>query len=459
LDADVERDVTVLVKTFERPDALRRLIASIRRFYPSIPVVVVDDGREALDPVPEGVTRYWHEPFNSLGLAGGRNLGLRRVETDYVLVCDDDMVFGARTDLGRMLQVLETTSFGLVSCRWMDHDPWKGTRKGFNCFEGTLEQVEGALVHNLGATRGISDGLPVFDIVHNFFLVSRAVLGVDPWDSSLNFREHTDFFLTLKDRGVLCTRIPDVVVYHHPQLPDEYREIREYEAAYFERFRQKRGFERREFRGRQFRKRDRIVYELPSAARYTTRRVGRAARRLVREGRLRAGVTSLVVLAALVGGPAALAATITIGKGLGPWKLGQHYAKRPGLLRTERRPRNDGPGCVAGPPTASRIDYYRTLRLAWRGTGASRAVYLIDIATTRRGDHTPDGFVIGRSRLRGVRRAHPNGHLSHPPDRFRLGRSLVTVVRSTGTESWVSMLYWFDRNETLVALETSASGC
>ena len=30
--ANVDRDVTVLVKTYERPDCLRRLVTSIRRY-------------------------------------------------------------------------------------------------------------------------------------------------------------------------------------------------------------------------------------------------------------------------------------------------------------------------------------------------------------------------------------------------------------------------------------------
>ena len=54
LAACVERDITVVVKTFERPECLRRLVSSIRRFYPGIPVFVVDDSREALEPPPEG---------------------------------------------------------------------------------------------------------------------------------------------------------------------------------------------------------------------------------------------------------------------------------------------------------------------------------------------------------------------------------------------------------------------
>src|SRR5205823_5665748 len=57
-----EREVTVVVKTFQRPEALRRLVASIRRFYPDIGLFVVDDSEEPLEPVPPGITRYWHLP-------------------------------------------------------------------------------------------------------------------------------------------------------------------------------------------------------------------------------------------------------------------------------------------------------------------------------------------------------------------------------------------------------------
>ncbi|MGH3017152.1 MAG: glycosyltransferase family 2 protein [Gaiellaceae bacterium] len=120
---DVERDVTVVVKTFERPEALKRLLASVRRLYERVQIVVVDDSGQRLDPVPSKIATYVHEPYNTVGAAGGRNLGLRHVETPYVLVCDDDMVFERRTDLGRMLHALESTSFDVVPCVWLDFDP------------------------------------------------------------------------------------------------------------------------------------------------------------------------------------------------------------------------------------------------------------------------------------------------------------------------------------------------
>jgi glycosyltransferase involved in cell wall biosynthesis len=285
---DVERDVTVLVKTFERPDALRRLVASIRRRYPRLAIVVVDDSAKSLDPVPDGVTRYEHRPYNSLGAAGGRNLGLRLVETPYVLCSDDDMAFERRTDLGKLQRAVEDTSFDVVSCVWLDFDPWKDICRGPRRFEGTLDIEDSVLVHRLGATRGTLEGLPVFDIVHQFFLASVERLGPDPWDAELNLSEHYELFLDLKERGLRCTRLPDVVVQHRQELPAGYQEVREDTGRYVELWLAKRGLRGRREEGSLFRASDRLRYEAPSSLAYVARRASRVGGRLIRERRLRA---------------------------------------------------------------------------------------------------------------------------------------------------------------------------
>lgn len=285
---DVERDVTVLVKTFERPEALKRLLASVRRRYERVQIVVVDDSGRRLDPVPSEIATYIHEPYNTVGAAGGRNLGLRQVETPYVLVCDDDMVFERRTDLGRMLHALKSTSFDVVSCVWLDFDPWKGICRGPRRFEGTLDVEDGVLVHRLGATRGIADGLPVFDIVHQFFVAARERLGLDPWDPDLNLSEHYELFLTFKERGLRSTRLHNVVVQHRQELPPGYQEVREGTRHYVDAWLAKRGLKGVRVEGELFRGSDRVRYELPSTAAYTARRAARVGRRLLSERRLRA---------------------------------------------------------------------------------------------------------------------------------------------------------------------------
>jgi (N-acetylneuraminyl)-galactosylglucosylceramide N-acetylgalactosaminyltransferase len=286
--ADLEADLTVVVKTFERPDALTRLLGSIREHYARIPIVVIDDSAEPLDPVPESISRYVHAPYDSLGAAGGRNEGLRHVETPYVLFSDDDMVFEQRTDLGRMLYVLESTPFDVVACTWLDFDPWRGVCRGLRRFEGTLEVEDGLLVHRLGEARGSSDGLPVYDIVHQFFVASVERIGPEPWDPALNLFEHYELFLSFGDRGLLCTSLRDVVVQHRQQRPQGYDELRAGDAQFRERWLAKRGFRGLRTEGTPFHRSDSVRYRLPGLTLYNARRVSRAGRRLVREGRLRA---------------------------------------------------------------------------------------------------------------------------------------------------------------------------
>ena len=287
---NVERDVTIVIKTFERPAALLRLVASIRRRYSRIPVYVVDDSALPLDPVPAGVTRYWHLPFHT-GVSYGRNFGLAKVETEYVLFSDDDLVFKRRTDLARMESALRSTVFDIVSCRWVDHDLHDvstGACRGVRHFEGTIDIVDGLYVHRFRATRGAADGLPIFDVVHNFFMASRERLGDEPWDPRLKTAEHSDFFLAMKDRGLLATRLPDVFVYHYPMLAPTYTPYRANTGEFEDLWRRKLGTRGETFVGSQFDRRDLFLRRYPSKVMYTARRVRRVATRLVRDRRLRA---------------------------------------------------------------------------------------------------------------------------------------------------------------------------
>jgi glycosyltransferase involved in cell wall biosynthesis len=272
--ADIERDATILVKTFERPESLRWLLSSIRRFYSEIAIVVVDDSEQPLDPVPAEITRYLHVPFGSLGVSAGRNYGLRHVETPYVVVSDDDMVFERRTNLARMLTTLKTTRFGVVSCKVFDHDPWRSLALGFRRFEGSAEITDGNLVRHFGASSGTLDGLPVYDVVAQFFMARVETLGRDPWDASLKVAvEHVEFFLRLQEKGVLSTLLSDVVVQHHPKLPPRYYETRVTgREDSFRIWARQRGFDEKVFVGRSISRRDRLRYYAPSVVAYAARR-------------------------------------------------------------------------------------------------------------------------------------------------------------------------------------------
>lgn len=90
-DDDVD-DVTVVVPTRDRADAVARLLAALP---PHVPVVVVDDGSR--DPaalaqvVAQASARLVRLPLN-LGPAAARNAGLRAASTPYVAFCDSDVL-------------------------------------------------------------------------------------------------------------------------------------------------------------------------------------------------------------------------------------------------------------------------------------------------------------------------------------------------------------------------------
>ncbi|XP_074230703.1 beta-1,4 N-acetylgalactosaminyltransferase 1 isoform X6 [Camelus bactrianus] len=103
--------VTIATKTFLRYNRLRALIASIRRFYPTVTVVIADDSDK-----PESISgphiEHYLMPFGK-GWFAGRNLAVSQVTTKYVLWVDDDFIFTARTRLERLVDVLERTPLDL----------------------------------------------------------------------------------------------------------------------------------------------------------------------------------------------------------------------------------------------------------------------------------------------------------------------------------------------------------
>jgi glycosyltransferase involved in cell wall biosynthesis len=199
------RQLTALVKTFERPRILRRLLTSIRRLYPTLQVVVVDDSRE---PVRFDGVKTITMPYDS-GVSAGRNAGLRQVTTKYVLVLDDDVVFFRHTRLKDALALME---------RHLEVDIMGGQLIDLPFFNlrGSPEGSEAIFPANarpatpLGSSLG---GLTVCAKVPNFFLARRDRLALVPWDPRLKRMEHSDFFT--RAFGVLTTVFnPDLRCFH-----------------------------------------------------------------------------------------------------------------------------------------------------------------------------------------------------------------------------------------------------
>lgn len=95
--------VTIVIKTFERPHSLRRLIKSIKTFYGDIEIIVASDSK--IPEVLPGIKTVYL-PFNS-GVSIGRAAALQEVSTPYFVSLDDDFILWGRSDFSHMLTNME----------------------------------------------------------------------------------------------------------------------------------------------------------------------------------------------------------------------------------------------------------------------------------------------------------------------------------------------------------------
>ncbi|XP_055103995.1 beta-1,4 N-acetylgalactosaminyltransferase 1 isoform X1 [Symphalangus syndactylus] len=220
--------VTIATKTFLRYDRLRALITSIRRFYPTVTVVIADDSDK-----PERLSGPYLEhylmPFGK-GWFAGRNLAVSQVTTKYVLWVDDDFVFTARTRLERLVDVLERTPLDLARLEPASLSLQVGGAvreiSGFATTYRQLLSVEpGApgLGNCLRQRRGFHHelvgfpGCVVTDGVVNFFLARTDKVREVGFDPRLSRVAHLEFFLD----GLGSLRVgscSDVVVDHASKL-------------------------------------------------------------------------------------------------------------------------------------------------------------------------------------------------------------------------------------------------
>lgn len=256
----MEENVTIVIKTFERPSCLKRLVKSIRQYYSYIKIIIVDDSREPINTPLTNLCDYYHINFDS-GVSYGKNFGLKKVTTKYYLLCDDDLVFGKETVLEKMYEVLEKGIFSLVSCNYMDHFNNTNLKLGCLRFEGTIDIENGVLQHRFKQNRGYLDQLPIYDILHNFFMADTQKMLMYPWDERLKTCDHTDFFLMLKTTKILCTKLENVMIYHKPQNDKFYKQYRYERIGEFQNiWYQKHGINKLIYIGNKLNFQDRVRY-------------------------------------------------------------------------------------------------------------------------------------------------------------------------------------------------------
>jgi glycosyltransferase involved in cell wall biosynthesis len=206
--AESARTVTVAVKTFKRPDVARRLVRSARTVFDGR-IVVADDSPTPMsfdDPLVDVIAM----PFNS-GVSVGRNAALDAVDTEFVLVTDDDLVFTAATDVDaarRRLQAcpeIDVVGFVRVELpRWMAHDFGPDA-----LFRGHRQPLRpwGELV----------GGLPVRLKIEQTYLARTQAIRRVRWDPQIRMVDHADFFS--RACGEIVVVLDTAIRAYHAQTP------------------------------------------------------------------------------------------------------------------------------------------------------------------------------------------------------------------------------------------------
>ena len=206
--AESVRTVTMAVKTFKRPDVARRLVRSARTVFDGR-IVVADDSPAPMsfaDPLVDVIAM----PFNS-GVSVGRNAALDAVDTEFVLVTDDDLVFTAATDVDaarRRLQAypeIDVVGFVRVELpRWMAYDFGPDA-----LFGGHREPLRswGALV----------GGLPVRLKIEQTYLARTEAIRRVRWDPQIRMVDHADFFS--RAAGEIVVVLDPAIRAYHARTP------------------------------------------------------------------------------------------------------------------------------------------------------------------------------------------------------------------------------------------------
>jgi glycosyltransferase involved in cell wall biosynthesis len=212
----IENVCTAVIKTFERPNKLINLLKSIRKFYPRMHVIIIDDSTSCIKHKWDKKTSYYHMPYD-IGLSEGRNIGVSYVKTPYTLVLDDDFLFTEKTKLDIFLHILKNYNFDIVSGDVVDYGVMTRSRRGI------FKIKEKNLVLKYLPANHKKSGYPNLDFVLNFFLARTNILKYYPWDSDLKIREHEEFFWRLKQNNVRVTYTNEVSIWH---FPDDHSEIK-----------------------------------------------------------------------------------------------------------------------------------------------------------------------------------------------------------------------------------------
>ena len=215
--------VTIVVPTHERPEKVRALLDSIRRHGTGKidSVIVIDDSTHPSDlasEFPDIRLEHLRLP-NRVFISRAKNLGWRRVRTDYVFFIDDDNVIGDSTIDGVYSAISGDATIGAVmpsvlykskpDLVWMYATPFRG---------GSMKLD--LMGRNLPRNPKLEKRLVETNALANASIVRRRALEeAGGFDERLVINSSMDLALRLKAKGWKVRAYTGAFTYHDVEPP------------------------------------------------------------------------------------------------------------------------------------------------------------------------------------------------------------------------------------------------
>lgn len=185
-------NITAIVATHNRGNALKKLIKSLSYYYPKLPLIVVDS---STDKVIQLTKQHLIVDSNTW-ISWQRNIALDLVQTDLLLLLDDDYIFNYKTNINIFVKEIIDNWYHIIWGQVHNLDS-----QNFN-FHGIYHIYKDVLYHFIDHWYDKKNRK--YDTIFNFFLWETNIIkSIWWWDEKLKYaREHDDFFLNAKNKNL-----------------------------------------------------------------------------------------------------------------------------------------------------------------------------------------------------------------------------------------------------------------
>lgn len=220
--------VTAVLISFLRPGYTEACVRSLADTYPGINIIVAENAeynKDTAEICRQYNAKYVVLPYDS-GVCVARNRLVQLVETEYVLVGDDDFFYTPEARVDEM-------------AAFLDGHPEFDTIGGRVKQDGVIRNYQGYIherprsihLEPLDLETGFlfDDKTTLLykkaDLTFNYFLARTEKVKKTPWDENIKVAyEHLTWFIDFKKDGGKVAFSPDPVVIHKPQHIDPKQE-------------------------------------------------------------------------------------------------------------------------------------------------------------------------------------------------------------------------------------------